>query len=496
MQATGRLGWQEAVAVMQWLGLYFPDLPLEVFWSGEADAPLAVTRRRKGRDVIDRCNASARQWGVRPDMSLNAALVLVPGLHLHERDDRREQQRLEAIAAWAWSYSSHISFDPLLLLLEVGGSARLFGGIDVLLEKLRADARAPVVVEYHALAPSPGAAALLARLRPGSRVDKAEGLQAALGDLSLAHLTRDRKLLALMQGIGLSSIAEVLALPRPELARRAGQGPVLLLDRLLGRIPDPRPLWQPPEHFQQSLLLLAEVEQASALQFPARCLVDALCAFLYSRDAAVQQLHWRFLHRDAPPSELEQGMLAPTNQSGHILELFRQHLENLQLPEAVVEMELRVDTWQAADKAHGDLFARLRHEDQGFLERLRARLGEDAVRGLQGRADHRPEKAWSYREPLPVRGEHAARREGFPEGETAAPLWLLPRPRRLSLRNGHPWHEGRLQLHSFSRRIETGWWDGEDVARDYYRARNPAGQELWVYRDRRSGQWFLQGLFE
>ena len=481
--------------MMQWLGLYFPDLPLDVFWNGEQDTPLAVTRRRKGRDIIDRCNASARQQGVRPGMPLNAALVLYPGLHLHERDGRREQQRLEAIAAWAWNYSSRISFDPLLLLLEVGGSAKLFGGIDVLLEKLCTDARAPVAVEYHALAPSPGAAALLARLRPGSRVDQAEELRGVLGGLSLAHLSRDRKLLALMQGIGLSSIGEALGLPRPELARRVGQEPVLLLDRLLGRIPDPRPLWQPPEHFRQSLLLLAEIEQAPALQFPARRLVEALCVFLHARDAAAQQLHWRFLHRDAPPSRLEQGMLTPGNRAGHILELFRQHLENLQLPEAVVEMELRVNAWQAADKAHGDLFAQTRHEDQGFLERLHARLGEDAVRGLRLRADHRPEKAWSYREPLPVR-EDAACREDIAEEETMAPLWLLPRPRRLRQRNGQPWHEGRLELRAFSRRIETGWWDGEDVARDYYRAHNPAGQELWVYRDRRSGQWFLQGVFE
>ncbi len=481
--------------MMQWLGLYFPDLPLDVFWSGETDTPLAVTRRRKGRDIIDRCNVSARQQGIRPGMPLNAALALYPGLHLHERDAKGEQQRLEAIAAWAWNYSSRISFDPLLLLLEVGGSAKLFGGIDILLERLCTDTRAPVAVEYHALAPSPGAAALLARLRPGCRVGATRELREALGDIPLAQLTRDARLLNLMQGIGLSSLGDALDLPRPELARRVGQEALRLLDRLLGRAPDPRPLWQPPARFHQSLLLLAEIGQAPALQFPARRLVEALCAFLHSRDAAVQQLHWRFLHRDAPPSQLDQGMLTPSNQAGHLLELFRQHLENLQLPEAVVEMELRVDAWQAADKIHGDLFAPARHEDQGFLERLRARLGEDSVRGLQGRPDHRPEKRWRYRDPLPAR-EDTPCREVFSPGETGVPLWLLPRPRRLRQRNGQPWHEGCLQLRAFSRRIETGWWDGEDVARDYYRARNPAGQELWVYRDRRSGHWYLQGVFE
>ncbi|BAO43727.1 Y-family DNA polymerase [Thiolapillus brandeum] len=477
---------------MQWLGLYFPNLPLDLFWAGEKEQPVAVTRRHQGREIIDRCNIPARQQGLHPGMVLNAALVLVPGLCLHERDRKREQRQLEAIAAWAWRYSSRISLDPLLLLLEVGGSARLFGGRDALLEQLREDPLAPAALEYQALAPSPGAAALLARVRPGCRVETFRELRQTLETIPLAQLTRNARLLDLMRGIGLSRIGDALSLPRPELARRVGPEPALLLDRLLGRAPDPRPLWQPPEHFRQSLLLLAEIEQAPALQFPARRLVAALSAFLRGRDAATQKLRWRFLHRNAPSSLLEQGMLAPTNDSDHILELFRQHLEHLQLPEAVVEMVLEVDTWQAADKTHGDLFSAPREGEQGFLERLCARLGTSAVRGLQGQPDHRPEKSWAYREPVVGAGS----RESLDVAAKEAPLWLLPQSRRLPLRNGQPWHEGRLELRAFSRRIETGWWDDGDIARDYYRATNPAGQQLWVYRDRRNGHWYLQGVFE
>ena len=45
-------------------------------------------------------------------------------------------------------------------------------------------------------------------------------------------------------------------------------------------------------------------------------------------------------------------------------------------------------------------------------------------------------------------------------------------------------------------RIESGWWDGADVARDYYRARAADGAELWVFRTRtKPAAWFLHGLF-
>jgi protein ImuB len=53
-----------------------------------------------------------------------------------------------------------------------------------------------------------------------------------------------------------------------------------------------------------------------------------------------------------------------------------------------------------------------------------------------------------------------------------------------------------LELESGPERIESGWWDGRDVRRDYYVARNPAGVWFWVFRDREpSGRWFLHGVF-
>ena len=48
-------------------------------------------------------------------------------------------------------------------------------------------------------------------------------------------------------------------------------------------------------------------------------------------------------------------------------------------------------------------------------------------------------------------------------------------------------------------RIESGWWDGGDVRRDYYVADTPDGATVWIYRDHRygvdDGEWFLHGLF-
>jgi protein ImuB len=51
------------------------------------------------------------------------------------------------------------------------------------------------------------------------------------------------------------------------------------------------------------------------------------------------------------------------------------------------------------------------------------------------------------------------------------------------------------QLLTGPERIESGWWDGGDVARDYYLARSTDGAQQWVFQDLRSHAWFLQGLW-
>jgi hypothetical protein len=47
----------------------------------------------------------------------------------------------------------------------------------------------------------------------------------------------------------------------------------------------------------------------------------------------------------------------------------------------------------------------------------------------------------------------------------------------------------------FTERIESGWWDGQDVRRDYHVVVGAAGEKLWLYRDCRSHEWYPHGIF-
>ncbi|MFZ9967554.1 MAG: DNA polymerase Y family protein, partial [Steroidobacteraceae bacterium] len=68
------------------------------------------------------------------------------------------------------------------------------------------------------------------------------------------------------------------------------------------------------------------------------------------------------------------------------------------------------------------------------------------------------------------------------------PLWLFEPPRQIEAR--------QLTLLRGPERIESGWWDGHDVRRDYYLARASSGARLWVYRcPGDDGGWWLHGVF-
>ena len=70
------------------------------------------------------------------------------------------------------------------------------------------------------------------------------------------------------------------------------------------------------------------------------------------------------------------------------------------------------------------------------------------------------------------------------------PLWLFAEPRPLGAEPA----SAELKLLSGPERIESGWWDGNEIGRDYFVGRDAQGADVWLYRDR-GGQWFVQGVF-
>ena len=483
---------------MRWLAIHFPFLALESLAADASEQPLAIAEMRGSRQRILMCNKSAAGLGIAAGMRPGAARALSSRLCVLPRDERRELAALTAVADWSGCFTSQVSLDPPWgILLELAGSLRLFGGVDPLLSKIGSGLKELGYSTQACLAPTPAGAMLLARAGGERLVPDRRMLRQVLAGVSLQWLPLERAGREALQSMGLETLGDLLQLPEAGLERRLGPEFITYLERLLGRSPDPRPQFQPPELFQHRLELPAEVGSTSALLFAARRLILELAGFLGARQAGTQCLEWILFHGNGRESRFQLRLMLPEREPGHLQELLRERLERLALPAPVREIGLLVAEVEPLPGHPLTLFEppRVSGVTPLLLQRLQVRLGEDSLSAIQQVADHRPEHAWCKKEV----GVDFFRATGKIDSDplfTQRPLWLLPEPEPLMEKGGWPWWRGRLHLEPERERIESGWWDGKAVSRDYFIARAPGGEQLWIYRELHGARrWFLHGFF-
>lgn len=462
------------------------------------------------------CDAAAAGFGVQPGMHVNAALALMPGLELVNRAVARESRALERLAVWAMRYTPAVSIDAEgALLLDVRASLKIFGGLPALRRLIRAELAAQPHQVTLSSAPTAVAALWLARaghadLDTDPDIDESvpvgRGLAARLMTLPVKSFGWPDKILQTLAQMGVRTLGECVRLPRDGFARRIGAERLRDLDRARSLQPEVREFYQPPEHFKATLELPVESSDAGLLFESARVLLRKLDAFLIAHQGGVEILWIRLYHFDQPATLLRIAFMRVVMESSGFLELIRLHFADLRAGAPVTALAFEARLVSAPVPAGADLFGdRMEDELQalGLFERLRARLGMNAVHGIHSLPEHRPESAWEVVSPASANGQNrrleSQRQEPvddkFNKFVLRRPLWMLDDPQPLRVVSGRPVFPDALDFEAGPERIETGWWDGKDIRRDYYVARNRRGSRLWVFQDRRAGRWFLHGLF-
>ncbi len=466
-----------------------PRLSLEAF--AQASASTEAHAVIDGGRVIT-CNERAAQRGVLNGMSLAAATALAPELAHRPRDPAVETAALEQLAAWALQFTPGVSLQPPSgLLLEIEGSLKLFGGIKAILAMIRSGAAEMGYTLSVACAPTVAAAWLLARAGSEKVLSCKRVIAAEIADLPVRALDCDAKTRETLAAIGVKTVGAALKLPRDGATRRFGPQFFEQLDRVLGTRPEARQFYAPAETFSSQLELGATVEQAGALLLPARRLLLQMAGYLGARCGSVQHFKLSLVHEDIAPTILEIGLATPTRDVERFVAVLRERLAAEKLPAAVVQIAIHADDILILAGENKPLFAEMadRSADwERLIERLSARLGGGAVHSLSPRAEHRPEHAWQRAAP----GARPLQTTPRPR-----PLWLLREPRPLKQVAEKPYSDNApLAIVAGPERIESGWWDGGDVKRDYFVAQTAARSTVWVYRERRRpGGWYLHGIF-
>lgn len=419
-----------------------------------------------------------------------------------------EPSSLQRLAVLAGDFSPRVSLEPPdAVLLEVRGSFRLFGGAQPLCRQLLERCAAAQIGLRWALAPTPLSALVLARAGQGVIVLARDRLVGLLSPLPLAVLQWSDATLARLDSVGVRTLGAALRLPRAGFARRFGREALLDLDRLTGAAPEPRRAFFVHERFRVRIDPGCELGTVQGVLHVLSSQLAELEDFLRTRQSGIDLLMLRLRHRDIAPTRVNLRLATVELQAARFGELLALQLSRLVLPAPVVLCELRSGAlrpfvthsaaiWRPGEHGGGERGGGERggvalRESSALIDRLRARLGGEAVYGLCLVPEHRPENAWRVTEPTSIaRAPDALLAGAMRHGLARRPLWLLHEPEVL------PWALECMQLLEGPERIETGWWDGREVARDYYVARDEAGAELWVYRERLPPHaWYLHGVF-
>ena len=493
---------------MRWACLLLPHLALDAVLRRQPapGVPFALVTGPAQRRVLLAVDGLAQERGLRAGQSVGAAQAVAGNFAMAEYDAKATERCRRFLAGWAYRFSSQVSTAlPGAIVLEIGQSRALFGEWTRLQSRLRDELGELGFRHRLAAAPNPHAAWSLAHARDGIGVDEAV-LGRALGQLRVEHAGLGDDSAEALRRMGLATLRQVFGLPRDTLARRFPATVLARLDLLRGTLAPPLPCYRPPDRFDARIEFEQEVESSQALLFPLRRLTADLAAFLAGRDGGVQRFALRLEHEGRAHTEVVVGLLAPERDPAMLFELARGRLEQARPPAPVRGLRLLARELPPFVPAGRDLFdARPKQAVpwEQLRERLRARLGDGAVRGIAVREDHRPERA-TANTPVgagtPAKGirrhgdSHNTRGIAAEAAPTATrapalrPGWLLPRPL--------PLHDPARVL-AGPERIESGWWDGGEVRRDYYVVETRGGQRAWAYRAAgdADGPFLLHGWF-
>ncbi|MBN8213914.1 MAG: DNA polymerase Y family protein [Xanthomonadales bacterium] len=467
---------------MRWACLLLPHLAMDTVLRAdpEPERPLVLVAGPAQRRELHAVSPAAAALGLRRGMLVSAAQALTSAFVPHEYDPKAEAQARDLLATWAYSFSSQVSLDfAHALVLEIGASRALFGDWPMLSRRLRSELGDLGFRHRLVAAPNPYATRVLANAYDEIGIDDPQ-LDQALGQLPIERSGLPLEIATAFSRMGMRKLRQVFELPRETVTRRFPKTVLAHLDQIRGHVEPPLRYFEPPDRFEAFIEFEYEVETSQGLLFPLRRLTSDLSAFLSSRDGGVQRFSLHFAHEFHPATIIAIGLLSAERDAGVLFDIARSRLEQIRLPAATRALRLVADELPAFVPASRDLFDTRPQQAvpwEQLRERLRARLGDDAVHGIGVEADHRPERATGTMMPrLP------------PPALPVRPGWLLDRP--------IPMRETRFEILSGPERIESGWWDDGDARRDYYVIRTSQGQRAWVFcAPGERGPFLLHGWF-
>jgi protein ImuB len=482
--------------------------------------PLAIIDKGQGGKRITGLNRAAKSAGLQTGMLLTDACAMLPSLTAKPQNLLAERRDLKSLATICNRFSPWVSPDePDGLWIEATGLAHLFGSEEALLDRILFYLHRLGFEARGAMAGTAGAAWGLARFSKTPSVIVPPGEEAhALASLSVRALRIDSEGAALLERLGLKTIHQLIQIPRASLRARLGKAMTSRLDQALGAEGEalsplmPEPVYAARLEFADPLTAFEGLSQTAAM------LIDSVTASLKADGKGARRFSLMLFDTQNGKTEIAFQMARPSAEAKHIGRVLEEKLAKLEGRfdpslgfDAVALYAMSVEPLidRQTDILNGITNGDTKEKAARFLDRVTARLGEEAVTRFTFAESHWPERAGRQ---SPVAS--AAPRASKPplQASLPRPLMMLPRPEPIDVIALVPDYPPRKFTwrhisHIIARaegpeRISPEWWDegAASPARDYYIAEDERGQRFWLYREGVYGKserqrWYIHGLF-
>lgn len=464
-----------------WLYLHFKHLQLDtLFHQQTVDYPVVILDAINS--TVVQLNSTAQDLGITIGMGLGTSAALAQDLRVIPYQSELEGNKLNEIADSLYLFTSDISFfPPNGILLRIHNMLSLYGGIDAYWQGIQQPLKRFQLTYDFATGFSPLSARMLARRGWNQITQNYDQLKLHVAQCSLQQTDLAAKTIQKLNRVGIRDVAGLLALPLKDVAKRFDIELVTYLGRLTGEFQHPINFFHPCEHFHRYLELSYDIVNSETLSHPLRHILLALEQFLKVRDQLTEKLKITFHQRDHDDLAMEVGAAEGEYLCKRWLMLSELKLESIKLTGPVYAISLSTGVTRVRIPQENDLFLGKRGmlSNLQLVAMLQAKLGDCAVSGLTFINDFRPEHANQY-----TQTAHSAELAEM-QLHAYRPSFILKQPQPL---------KEKVTILSGPERLNTGWWDNNEVQRDYFIARSQQGQWYWVYRTADT-RWFLHGLF-
>ena len=489
--------------------LLVPDLSVAALCRADPDLtgrPLIVADGAGAHARIAGAALPARARGVRPGIHTVAqAQALAADLLVRHRDPAAEDSAIRALVDVAASLASRIErADGGLVYLDAAGIRHVAGGERGLAGALAARAERIGLTVRVGIGAGTTVARLAALHGDGCEVVPAGTELGFLAPLPVACVSPPHDVAVTLARWGIHRLGDLARLPAAEVATRLGPAGAELVRAARGEEMRPLAPSTPPGDVEEAVSLEWALDTLEPLLFVLRALIDRVVARLGLDGVGCARLGLTLGLDDRGREHRTLDLAAPTRDPKTLLGCLRAALESHPPRAAVTAVALGAvpDRVRAVQLGlftpPGPAPERL----AATLARLGALCGPGRV-GMPVAPDtHRPGSAAVTQFPPP---QPAAVCDAPPDDDAGRLVVRALRPPRVlevfSERDAPCFVRaagfgGRVVAVAGPWRLAAEWWSDAPCARDYYDIELSDGGLYRCYRERPSGAWFADGVYD